>query len=114
MPSSPLRYCAQPGCGERVKGGYCAKHSAAHHRRRDEHRGNSTQRGYDAGWRKLAALVLAESPLCVDCLANGRSVPASEVHHVERLRDAPARRLDPSNLMALCKPCHSRRTARGE
>ncbi|MBM3763537.1 MAG: hypothetical protein FJW36_25305 [Acidobacteria bacterium] len=31
-----------------------------------------------------------------------------------RATPAPARRLDRSNLMALCKPCHSRRTARGE
>lgn len=39
---------------------------------------------------------------------------ANEVHHVAKIADAPERRLDSTNLMGLCKACHSARTSRGE
>lgn len=65
-------------------------------------------------WRKLRALVLAESPLCVDCLAEGRAELAREVHHKISRRERPDLAFDAANLAGLCKPHHSRRTARGE
>jgi len=58
--------------------------------------------------------ILRLNPLCADCLAAGRATAAAEVHHIASLVRAPARRLDPTNLLALCKACHSRRTRRGE
>lgn len=69
-----------------------------------------------AAWRKLRAEFLRVNPLCFDCDANGRTVPALEVHHIRKRADDPGREqwLDPENLMSLCRPCHSRRTARGE
>lgn len=59
-------------------------------------------------------MFLAEHPLCVDCLVSPRMEPATEVHHIRKLRDHPTLRLDPANCMALCRSCHSIRTARGE
>jgi 5-methylcytosine-specific restriction protein A len=51
--------------------------------------------------------VLCERPFCEDCGGF-----ANEVHHIVKLRDGGTH--DPSNLLALCKPCHQKRTARGE
>jgi 5-methylcytosine-specific restriction protein A len=53
-------------------------------------------------------------PLCSDCLKVKRVVPATDVHHIAKVADAPDKRLDLDNLMSLCHSCHSVRTARGE
>ena len=59
-------------------------------------------------------MVLTEHPLCRDCAGIGMVTAAAEVHHVAKVIDRPDLRLEASNLMPLCKACHSRRTARGE
>lgn len=76
-------------------------------------RGSTTQRGYDVAWERFRKFFLMNNPLCRDCLDADRLTPANEVHHVHKLADGGPR-LDPDNCMALCKPCHARRTARGE
>ena len=53
-------------------------------------------------WRKLRAAVLREHPLCALC----RTATATEVDH----RDDDPTNNERSNLSALCKPCHSRKT----
>ena len=80
----------------------------------DRERGSAASRGYDRLWQKFRAQILAERPLCQDCLAAGRVTPSREVHHVVKLRARRDLRLDPENVLALCTPCHSARTARGE
>lgn len=59
-------------------------------------------------WLRLRALVLAQSPLCVVCLAEGRTRAASHVDHI----DADTSNNDLTNLQGLCRPCHSAKTAR--
>ena len=61
----------------------------------------------NAAWRKLRASVLQEQPMCADCEARGLLVPASEVHHINDDACDNTR----SNLVGLCKQCHSRHTA---
>lgn len=56
-----------------------------------------------AAWRTLRAVVLRESPLCALC----RTAEATDVDH----RDDDPTNNERSNLSALCKPCHSRKTA---
>lgn len=61
-----------------------------------------------AAWRKLRAVVLTEQPMCPECRDQGLLVPATEVDHQDN---------DPSNnsrenLVGLCKPHHSQKTAR--
>jgi 5-methylcytosine-specific restriction enzyme A len=80
----------------------------------DQQRGTSADRGYDHRWRRFRLSFLASSPLCSDCQALGRVTAATDVHHVRKLRDHPELRLDPTNVMALCGPCHAARTAAGE
>lgn len=80
----------------------------------DKQRGSAHQRGYDKTWQKFREMVLNERPLCVDCKALGSLVPALELHHLIRVREQPELRLEPTNVIGLCKACHSRRTAKGE
>ncbi len=73
-----------------------------------------THRGYDEPWQRLRRAVLMRRPLCQDCESEGIMREANELHHKRKISDRPDLRLDESNLLALCKPCHSRRTAKGE
>lgn len=63
-------------------------------------------------WRKASKTHLRLHPLCVDCEAAGRSVPATQVNHIVDRLDAPERALDPTNFESLCGSHHSRKTAK--
>lgn len=82
--------------------------------RHDESRGNSAARLYDRRWRKRRRVKLLKDPLCEECKREGRLTLATDVDHVIPHRGD--RRLfdDDDNLQSLCKPCHSKKTARGE
>jgi len=53
---------------------------------------------------------LTGQPLCQDCGARDRVTAATEVHHVVAIKAGGTHSRD--NLRSLCKPCHSKRTAR--
>ena len=78
----------------------------------DQARGTASQRGYDADWRRLRAQVLATRRVC-EAPGCG-STDRLNVDHIQSVREAPHRRLDPTNLRVLCQPCHSARTARDQ
>jgi 5-methylcytosine-specific restriction enzyme A len=83
----------------------------------DARRGSSADRGYDAAWRRCRALYLAAHPLCEceDCGAGVKRVtPAEVVDHIRTVAEAPELRLSWSNLRAMAKACHDRRTARDQ
>jgi 5-methylcytosine-specific restriction protein A len=105
--------CALPGCAELVIRGYCAAHRRAKDTARwellDRNRGSSRERGYDRNWEQFRKMFLARHPFCNDC----RRL-ATEVHHLAKVKNEPALKLAGSNCMALCKSCHTKRTARGE
>jgi 5-methylcytosine-specific restriction endonuclease McrA len=66
-----------------------------------------TRRGYGADWQRLRLVVLErDDHRCHWC---GR--PATTVDHVHPLAAGGAR-LDPTNLVAACVSCNSRRGAR--
>jgi len=72
----------------------------------DADRPSPSLRGYGRNWQRLRVMVLRRWPTCNSC-----GQPATEVHHVKPLADGGTNEW--SNLMALCKPCHSRITAGG-
>lgn len=49
---------------------------------------------------------MARNPLCVDCLAEGRTQVVEEVHHLDGRYDNNLE----SNLCSLCASCHGKRT----
>ena len=101
MPYKSRRPCGHPGCPALVEAGtrYCPEH-----RRQYNRRANAAH--YDRRWRKISAAYLARHPLCAECQRAGRLTPATETHHIMPVdrggTDAE------SNLMGLCKSCHSR------
>jgi 5-methylcytosine-specific restriction endonuclease McrA len=70
------------------------------------------QRLYNSSrWLGLRAAHLAEFPWCAWHLERGDYVPATEVHHkVPHRGDVATFYAGP--FESLCKPCHSRETAR--
>jgi 5-methylcytosine-specific restriction protein A len=102
MPTAPARYC--PACR--------GAQPCACVRQRDARRGSPSSRGYDRTWQRLRADYLSSHPLCADCAP--LVAVATEVHHIRSIARDPGDRLDRANLMALCRPCHARRTRRGE
>ena len=74
-------------------------------------RASASQRGYGARWQRLRAAYLRANPVCDVCdRGRGHVRAATEVHHVTAKRDGGSDEW--GNLMALCKSCHSRITAR--
>lgn len=138
MPNKPLPSCRYLGCpGRAVNRGYCSKHGPlplpcrikscpamgfrnglciSHWRERqkqfDRERGTPAERGYDETWANLRLLYLAEHCLCEECEKHGIVRGATEVHHIQSIRQRPDLRLHPENLMALCKECHSKMSQR--
>ena len=110
MASRPMRPCSKLGCFLAVRRqGECPPNCSTP-RTADAHRGGSTSRGYGSRWQRRRAAVLREEPLCRHCLERGITTEATEVDHITpRARGGSELR---RNLQALCKPCHSRKTAR--
>ncbi len=115
MPRKPRRLCGQPGCrglydpatnacsvcGPRGKTGWD----------RDKRRGTRQERGYDNPWLKLRKWKITSDPLCEECLRQGYTTEAEEVHHIVAFKglDDPLR-LDWDNLESLCGDCHKVKT----
>ena len=77
----------------------------------DRTRESPSKRGYDRRWKRLRRWFLIRHSLCEECKRNGVLTVATEVDHIKPLSQG-GERLDPANLQALCKPCHSRKTGR--
>ncbi|MEZ1953708.1 HNH endonuclease [Pseudomonas asiatica] len=65
-----------------------------------------------AAWKELRAQVLAEEPLCRWCLARGLYVPSTDVDHIKDSREDYSDDNRRENLTAMCRECHSLKTAR--
>jgi hypothetical protein len=119
MPANPFRRaCVVAGCPRPVHvGGKCAVHA----RQADALRGLDSDRHLGAAlyqtreWRALREAVLALHPFCecARCVTERRRERATVVHHVRRHGGDVRAFFDPSNLIALSKPCHSALHASG-
>lgn len=66
-----------------------------------------------AAWKRVRADRLFANPLCSPCSERGLVKVATVVDHTVDRRTAPDRALDLTNLVSMCVPCHSIKTARG-
>lgn len=118
MPTAAPKPCAHPRCSAVVERGqrFCTTHTKATRKVYERNRGNATDRGYDAAWRRARAAYLAEHPLCCVCHAETppRLTVATVVDHIVSIADAPHLRLDASNLRAMCVRHHNQRTGRDQ
>ena len=112
MPKKPKRPCSYQGCGKLTDGQYCDEHKQTIERQYNRYlRDPETNKRYGRAWKKLRARFLLQHPLCQQCKCEGRLAAAEEVHHILPLANCGTN--DDSNLMALCKSCHSRITITG-
>lgn len=63
-------------------------------------------------WKQLRKEHLQQYPLCADCLKENKSIPATDVDHIERHEGNWGLFLDSDNLQSLCKKHHSMKTYR--
>ncbi|EJW0352583.1 HNH endonuclease [Escherichia coli] len=112
MPAAIPRACRKRGCAGTTtdRSGYCEQHRnegwQQHQRGQSRH-----QRGYGRKWDVLRAEVLArDKHLCQNHKRNGEIAAATTVDHI--IAKANGGTDDPSNLEALCWPCHRAKTAR--
>nr|DAO39396.1 MAG TPA: HNH endonuclease [Caudoviricetes sp.] len=111
MPYKPKTPCRYPGCPKLSAERFCPQHTQVEDQRyRRYQRDPEINRRYGTVWRKIRTRYLDAHTLCEDCLKAGHTTPALEVHHVVPLSHGGSH--DVSNLRALCKPCHSRQSAR--
>lgn len=74
----------------------------------DRTRPSRHERGYDRAWTEFRAAYLRDHPRCQ---TPGCTAPATEVHHLKRVKTHPHLRLVRANVQGHCKPHHSRLTA---
>lgn len=111
MPTKPKRPCAYPHCGKLCDSGcYCEEHTKIVNKEYNRFQRNpASNRRYGRLWRKTRDRYIKLNPLCEQCKKNGKLTQAQEVHHILPLSQGGSNKEE--NLMALCKPCHSRITA---
>jgi 5-methylcytosine-specific restriction protein A len=85
-----------------------AKQEAGRYERYD--RNPAVRKRYDRTWKRIRDRYISEHPLCEECKKAGRLTPAEEVHHIISLSKGGTN--EDSNLMSLCKRCHSSITAK--
>lgn len=129
MPSAPLKPCSTQGCAALVEVGRCKLHQSQQRREADERRGNSSERGYGARWRKAREGWLRAHPLCAceQCQEGKLRMRMATVvdhivpHRLDEARasgDASAQQRamslfwDTSNWQSMHKECHDRKTAK--
>lgn len=116
MASSAPTICAFGGCVALTAQGsrYCAPHIGpaqaekdAARRRYNLQRGTPASRGYDHRWRRASRAYLAQNPLCRACQRL-----AECVDHRTPCEGSSPLFWDSKNWQALCRRCHSVKTAR--
>ena len=110
MPRKPQRPCRFPGCPNLTDGVYCEEHAKVMEQHYEKfQRGYSTGKRYGRAWKRIRDRYVKAHPLCEECEKQDKLAPAEEVHHILPLSKGGGN--ETSNLMALCKSCHSRITA---
>lgn len=112
VPDRPRRRCTgHPTCPNPAgPGGRCTDCARTADADRNRRRVKSLAVYRSKAWKRLRRRILNERPYCewgeLECMA-----PSAEVDHMTRIEDG-GDPWDPRNLMALCKPHHSAKTAR--
>lgn len=107
MPRKPKRPCSFPGCPNLTYRRFCKEHEKQENKRYETYeRDPEARKRYGRAWKRIRDKYVSEHPLCEICLAEGRLVEVNEVHHKVPLAEGGTH--DKSNLISLCKSCHSR------
>lgn len=117
MATRPARPCKHRGCPTLCRNGatWCERHAheapAVGWAATQARKGNRHERGYGADWDRLRLFILRRDGgicRCADCARTGRVLVAHEVDHI--VSKARGGTDDPSNLQAINRDCHKRKT----
>ncbi len=110
IPYKPKRACAYTGCSRLAESGkYCIEHQKERNKQYNKfERDPESNKRYGRAWKRIRDRYINLHPLCEECKRNGILTPAEEVHHIKPLSKGGGN--ERSNLMSLCKSCHSRIT----
>lgn len=107
MPRPALYKCGVAGCNVLSTENRCPQH-----RKREEQRPSSHERGYDWWWREASLAYRKANPLCVNCLLRGKVRKVRCVDHIIPKACCPELEREPDNWAALCIPCHTYKTTK--
>ena len=97
----------KPGCPNLTEGRYCPEHQSKVNSDYEKYgRDPRTKKRYGRAWKRIRDKYVMEHPFCELCFQCGFIVETEEVHHKKPLSEGGTH--DRSNLIALCKSCHSR------
>ena len=109
MPRMPKHPCGFPGCPNLTDGRFCEEHTKQENRRYERYqRDPATKQALRQGMAAHPRPIRRHHPFCEECYKRGVLTPTEEIHHIVPLSHGGTHAED--NLMALCKPCHSRIT----
>ena len=112
MPYKSKVPCKSPGCGKLIPFGkmYCEEHTVLRNEEYEKYgRDKNAKRKYGRAWKRIRDKYAAEHPFCERCFERGILVETEEIHNKLPLSEGGT--YDRSNLIALCKSCHSREHA---
>lgn len=114
MPSRLKRACRKVGCPGTTthRSGFCEKHQKTDSSwsQWQKKKGNVTERGYGAAWRKNRKPILQrDNYLCQSCKRKGILTAANIVDHI--VAKAHGGTDEPHNLETICDTCHKQKTA---
>ena len=113
MPTRPPHNCEHPACSRlAMSGRTCSQHKKERKQIKERARVNPYRSMYSRRWRRARKQFLLINSLCVHCLQENKITPATEVDHIIDHKGDPELFWDINNWQGLCKPCHSRKTAK--
>lgn len=77
-----------------------------------DNRPSAAARGYTSKWQRERLIFLAQNPVCVQCLREGKTVIATVVDHIQPHKGDYRLMWDSSNWQALCKMHHDKKTGK--
>lgn len=111
MPRKPKRPCSFPNCPNLTDGRFCKEHEKQENKRYEKYgRDPAIRRRYGRAWKRIRDSYISQHPLCEECEKKGKLTKAEEIHHILPLSRGGTH--ERTNLMALCKSCHSAITAK--
>lgn len=120
-PRAPLKPCTYPGgCPRLVESGRCEVHRRQVYREQNARRDPADLAFYgSARWKRFRLWFANGHPTCecadTRCRCGGScNQPMSDVDHIETPGARPDLALAEENCRALCRSCHSARTARDQ
>jgi len=113
MPSKPRRPCKSPMCPNLCDTDYCTEHEHLDSRKQYDKTMRPQYRKLYAtvAWQRIRQRILSEYPFCVLCEAQGIVTKATDIDHILDHIGDTILFYQRNNLQALCKSCHSSKTA---